>query len=81
MEDEKIWKSNDFYLCAICIASGASLICLERGGSKFVTFVLNISPREAEKIISNHWDRKLKVPTRDLIEAINELRTRLHSGV
>jgi len=75
------YKSNDFYLCAICIASGASLISLERGQNKFVTFTLNISPEKAEGIITRHWNRELKVPTRDLVEAINELKTRLYSGV
>lgn len=81
MKNVKTWQSHDFYLCAICIAFGASLISLEKGNDRFVTFTLGISPDEAEKVISMHWSRELKLPTRNLIEAINELKTRLHSGV
>ena len=75
------WKSSDFYLCAICIANGAALISVEKDSGKFATFILNISPIEAKKIVSRHWARELIIPTRNLIEAINELKTRLHSGV
>lgn len=81
MENKDKWKSNDFYLSAICIASGAILEHLERKEKNYVTFVLNISQTEAEKIIQSHWKRTLRIPTRDVVEAINELKTRLHSGV
>lgn len=74
-------RSKDFYLSAICIASGATLERLERKDKDFVTFVLNISQDKAEKIIQAHWNRTLRIATRDVIEAINELKTRLHSGV
>ena len=77
---ENTFKSNDFYTCAVCIACGAKLIDLEKTPHDFVNFVLNITPPKAQKIISMHWNRELKVPTRDLVEAINELKTRLHSS-
>jgi hypothetical protein len=79
--NSSLWRSNDFYLSACVLASGASLIGLTKGNNNFVTFLFSISKEKAEKIIQNHWDRKLKIPTRDLVEAINELKTRLHSGV
>jgi len=75
------WKSKDFYLSSVIRASGASLIGLETGNHDFVVFVFDISPEKAEEIISQHWNRKLVTPTKDLIEAINELKTRLHQGV
>ena len=75
------WKSKDFYLSCVVRASGVSLLSLETGNHDFAVFVFDISPEKAEKIISLHWSRKLKIPTRDLVEAINELKTRLHSGV
>lgn len=75
------WRSKDFYLSCIVRASGASLVSLEKGNSQFVVFVFDISPKEAERVISLHWSRKLRIPTRDLIEAINELKTRLHGGI
>ena len=82
-EDVKVsrWKSKDFYLSSIVRASGGSLVSLQNSGQNFTVFVFDISPNQAEKIISLHWKRELKIPTRDLIEAINELRTRLKSGV
>lgn len=78
---ENLFKSNDFYLCAVCIASGASLVELKKENNKYFIFTINISSHEAEKLITRHWNRELKLPTRDLIEAINQLKTRLHSGV
>jgi len=75
------WKSKDFYLSCVVRASGASLISLEHGNKDFEIFVFDISTEKAEEIISLHWSRNLKIPTRDLIEAINELRTRLKSRV
>lgn len=77
----KKWKSKDFYLSCIVRASGASLINLENSDHNFKIFVFDISPDKAERIISLHWGRKLKIPTKDLIEAINELRSRLKNGV
>lgn len=74
------WGTRDFYLGSVVLASGAPLVKLERGNKNFVTFIFKISPEEAEGIISRHWSRKVSLPTRDLIEAINELKTRLHSG-
>lgn len=75
------WKSHDFYLACVILSTGHPLVSLERGSTKFTSFVFNLSPEKAESIISKHWSRSLKVPTRNLIEAINELKTRLHSGV
>ncbi len=79
--NEGRWKSKDFYLSSVVRAAGFDLINLERKQNDFSVFVFDISPQKAEKIISLHWSKQLKLPTRDLIEAINELRTRLKSGV
>jgi len=76
-----IWKSKDFYLSSIVRASGYDLLDLEKTDHGFSVFVFDLSPKDAEELISLHWSRQLKLPTRDLIEAINELRTRLKSGV
>lgn len=75
------YRSHDFYLVAICVASGASIFSVDRKDHEFVSFTLDIPESEAREIIKRHWNRELKVPTRDLVEAINELKTRLHSGV
>ena len=81
MENEDKWKSKDFYLSCIIRASGFELINLERNEHDFSVFVFDISPQKAEEIISLHWSGRLRLPTRDLIESINELKTRLHSEV
>lgn len=75
------FKSNDFYLCACVLACGIRLKRVERGEGKFMDFVFDDPECKAEQIIADHWDRRLKIPTRQLIEAIHELKTRLHSGV
>lgn len=78
---EEKFKSNDFYTSAVCIASGAKLVNTQKSSGNFVNFILNITPEKAQEIIFQHWNRDLKLPTRDVVEAINELKTRLHSGV
>lgn len=76
-----LWRSKDFYLSSIVRAAGTSLIGIEKSGERYVFFVFEITPEKAEKIISEHWSRTLRIPTRDVIEAINELRTRLKNGI
>lgn len=75
------WHSKDFYLSCIIRASGFNLIELKKGTGDFSVFVFDVTPEKAEQIISLHWSRQLALPTKDLIEAINELRSRLKSGV
>lgn len=84
MEDIKeisVYKNHDFYLSAICLAAGLTLSRLERGQGKFVIFVFEDPQKKAPQIISDHWSHKLRISTRSVIEAINELKTRLHSGI
>ena len=73
------YSSRDLYISASLLATGIPLIRLEREANNSL-FVFEISPGEAKKIIQNHWNKKLLVASRDLIEAINELKTRLHNG-
>ena len=79
MENEKEFKTRDFYISACILASGVTLLRLTKETEKFAFFVFNISPIKAEQIIQEHWDRKLMLPTRNLIEAIHELKTRIHA--
>lgn len=76
--ENSYFKSRDFYISTCLIASGQRLLRLIKNGGTFVTFVFDCSPETAEAIISDHWSRRLVVPTRNLIEAINELKTRIH---
>jgi hypothetical protein len=75
------FTSKDFYLVAVCLAAGCTLNSLDRTSGAFVNFVLDDSASKCEEIISRHWSGELKISSRRIIEAINELKTRLHSGV
>jgi hypothetical protein len=80
MEDKE-FKSQDFYLCACLLAAGLALKRLESENSKLITFVFDNPNQVAQKIITDHWNRQFKIPSRNLIEAIHELKTRLHSNI
>lgn len=76
----KEYSSRDFYISASLLAKGVHLIRLERETANNFLFVFSISTEQAKKLIQDHWNKELMVSTRDLIEAINELKTRLHNG-
>ncbi len=80
MKENMEYKTKDFYLSACILASGYPLLNIERTNDKFSIFVFKISPEKAEKIIQQHWNYLLKLSTRKLIEAINELKTRLYGN-
>ena len=72
------YATKDFYLGACLLASRIPLIRLDRLNERSFNFVFEISTSNAEKIITDHWNRKLLIPSRDLAEAINELKTRIY---
>lgn len=79
MENEKEYTTKDFYIGACILASGVPLLRLQRKSDKFVLFIFSISTPKAEEIIKRHWNRTLVLPTRDVVDAIHELKTRLYS--
>jgi hypothetical protein len=80
MEDVIQFQSKDFYLSAVCMAVGCKLVGLDRSPGDFVEFVFQESPETCHEIISAHWADELQVSSKKLVEAINELKTRLHGG-
>jgi hypothetical protein len=78
---EKIFKTKDFYIACCLLASGFSLKRLEKIKNNLFVFIFDDPKNQAEIIIKRHWDRTHKIPSRNLIEAINELKTRIYSGV
>ncbi len=78
---DREFKTNDFYTSAVLKTCGHVLKRLERGNGKFVVFVFDDPNFKAKKIIERYWNREIRVVARDLIENINELKTRIHSGV
>lgn len=81
MENINEFKSSDFYQSVILVTVGFPLVRLERNDKRFFTFVFNDPEEKAEEIIKKYWNKELQVVARDLIESINELKTRIHSGV
>ncbi len=81
MKDFSYFKSRDFYLSAVCLASGCNLTKLDRSKGDFVEFVFADPPERCHEIIAAYWADELKVNPKKLIEAINQLKTRIHSQV
>lgn len=81
MNNENTFQSKDFYLSACIRASGANLIRLEPIDYKTYLFHFDISPVQANNLIERHWNGTLILSTKAVIDAINELKTRLHQGV
>ncbi len=79
--DKKLFRSKDFYLCATLLAAGFPLKTLEPTTGKFSIFVFDDEKQRAEEVIRSYWDRTLKLPVRDFVDAVSELKTRLGSGV
>ena len=76
---EKTFRLNDFYQSCILKTVGFPLLRLERRPNKFVTFVFHDPLDQASETIEKYWNREVSVVARDLIETINELKTRIHS--
>ena len=75
------WSSNDFYLSAVCISSGCKLSHLERQKGDFTNFVFKESPEKCHEIIAAYWADELNLSPKKVIDSINILKTRLHSGI
>lgn len=68
------------YLSACLLASGLSLIDIVRENHNICTFVFNVPPETAKDIIRRHWNYELLLPTRNLMDAIHELKTRIYGS-
>lgn len=75
------YKLNDFYQSAVLKCVGLPLLRLEKAEGKFYIFVFDNSSGTAETIIQNYWKKQLEVVARDFVDAIHELKTRLHTGI
>lgn len=75
---KKYFKIKDFYSAIILRSLNISILRLEKENNRFVTFIFDSPPTICEQILSNFWDRKLRIEPRRFIENINELKTRIH---
>lgn len=81
MKNEKIFKTQDFYISVVLKTLGFPLLRLERQSGNFATFVFDDQKINAKETISQYWNREITCNARDLIENINELKTRIHSNM
>lgn len=75
------FSTQDFYLSCVLKSAGLQLQNLIRNSNGKVTFVFANPGQIAETTIQKHWNKELKVISLDLVEAISQLKTRIHSGV
>lgn len=79
MKENMEYQTKDYYIAACILASGVQLIKLSPIDNKSFDFVFNISTSQAEVIIQQHWQRKLILPSRNLVDALHELKTRIYT--
>lgn len=75
------YKTNDFYQAVTLKTAGMVLVGLERSSEKFFYFVFNDKSKNAKPLLESYWKNDLKVDAREFVENINELKTRVHSGI
>jgi len=71
----------DFYISCVLKSAGLQLQTIIRDSNGKATFVFGNPNEIAETTIKKHWNRELQVISLDLVEAINQIKTRIHSGV
>lgn len=77
MENE--YATKDFYLSVCLLATGIRPE-LRRINNKTFLFVFPNKQNRIEKLLEKHWSRRLLIPSKDFVEALNELKTRIYEG-
>lgn len=78
MENE-FFTTKDFYISSLLRALGFYLDSLDRSQGKFVNFIFSDPEQKAQEVISRYWNRSIQVDARTMVEAINEMKTRLYT--
>lgn len=73
-------RIKDMYSAAILRSLDYPLIDLDRSEGNYVLFVFDDSNSTADQVLRKHWDGQLQVNSRDFVESIRELKTRLHGA-
>ena len=76
---EDIFPTKDFYSAVILRTTGHQINNVEKHRSGISIFVFRDPEKTAERTLISFWNRELQVEPRSFIEAINELKTRIHS--
>ncbi len=75
----KQYKIKDFYGACVLRTLGFEIQELDRTPHDFVNFVFLDPDQKAKKVLSDYWNHNIQVDARAMVEAINELKTRLYS--
>ena len=73
-------RIKDMYSAAVLRSLKYPLIDLDRSEGNYVLFVFDDSKSTAEQDLRLHWDGQLEINSRDFVESIRELKTRLHGS-
>lgn len=73
-------RIKDMYSAAILRSLSYRLIDLDRSEGSYVLFIFDDPESTADQVLRDHWDGELQVNSRDFVESIRELKTRLHGS-
>lgn len=73
-------RIKDMYSAAILRSLSYRLIDLDRSEGSYALFVFDDPKSTADQVLREHWDGELQVNSRDFVESIRELKTRLHGS-
>lgn len=74
-------KLKDFYQSVLLKTVGFPLLRLERASSDFVTFIFSDPKGKIPETLDRYWKGGILVNAKELIDNINELKTRLHTRI
>jgi hypothetical protein len=77
-EIQNKFRIKDMYSAAILRSLEYPLVDLDRSEGNYVLFVFDDPKLTAEQTLRDHWDGQLEVNSRDFVESIREIKTRLH---
>ncbi|OGK26207.1 hypothetical protein A2954_04445 [Candidatus Roizmanbacteria bacterium RIFCSPLOWO2_01_FULL_37_12] len=77
-DKNQFFHTSDFYISRVIKSAGLPLKDIQINNFGKATFVFENPKQTAEYLIKKHWNRELKITSLDLVEAINQLKTRLH---
>lgn len=73
-------RIKDMYSAVVLRSLRYSLIDLDRSEGNYVLFIFDDPNSTADDDLRKHWDGELQVNSRDFVDGIRELKTRLHGS-
>lgn len=78
-----LFPTEDFTTAVFLRVAGFNLVKLERNNRVTTFYFEKVNPDnlelDIEKASEEYWNRTMKAPVRDVLEAEKELKTRLHN--